>query len=136
MYYVVPYSYYSDVYQPLVLKLVQHLVSSPFQHGRTPLHLAAYKGHLHVVQILLKASCDVDLQDDVSRHHHSGRELFHICNLKNQLQLAHSWKLCLLGKYFFLKIDSKPVWVNSQGALANMMMMQINYFRHSFQKPK
>ncbi|XP_043366590.1 ankyrin repeat domain-containing protein 6 isoform X5 [Dermochelys coriacea] len=34
------------------------------KHGRTPLHLAAYKGHLCVVQILLKASCDLDIQDD------------------------------------------------------------------------
>ncbi|XP_061479307.1 ankyrin repeat domain-containing protein 6 isoform X2 [Rhineura floridana] len=34
------------------------------KHGRTPLHLAAHKGHLHVAQILLKAGCDVDLQDD------------------------------------------------------------------------
>lgn len=44
------------------------LFSSHSQHGRTPLHLAAHKGHLHVVQILLKAGCDLDIQDDVSRY--------------------------------------------------------------------
>ncbi|XP_038655285.1 ankyrin repeat domain-containing protein 6b isoform X2 [Scyliorhinus canicula] len=34
------------------------------KHGRTALHLAAYKGHTDVVRILLKASCDLDIQDD------------------------------------------------------------------------
>ncbi|XP_010285582.1 PREDICTED: ankyrin repeat domain-containing protein 6 isoform X3 [Phaethon lepturus] len=34
------------------------------KHGRTALHLAAHKGHLHVVQVLLKAGCDLDIQDD------------------------------------------------------------------------
>lgn len=37
------------------------------QYGRSPLHLAAYKGHIEVVRILLKAGCDLDIQDDVSR---------------------------------------------------------------------
>ncbi|XP_077160577.1 ankyrin repeat domain-containing protein 6 isoform X11 [Paroedura picta] len=37
------------------------------KHGRSALHLAAHKGHLGVVQILLKASCDVDLQDDADQ---------------------------------------------------------------------
>ncbi|MBN3276527.1 ANKR6 protein, partial [Polyodon spathula] len=36
------------------------------KYGRTPLHLAAYKGHIEVVRILLKAGCDLDIQDDVS----------------------------------------------------------------------
>ncbi|XP_077145843.1 ankyrin repeat domain-containing protein 6 isoform X1 [Ranitomeya variabilis] len=34
------------------------------KHGRTPLHLAANKGHVNVVQILLKAGCDLNVQDD------------------------------------------------------------------------
>ncbi|MBN3276739.1 ANKR6 protein, partial [Polyodon spathula] len=34
------------------------------KYGRTPLHLAAYKGHIEVVYILLKAGCDLDFQDD------------------------------------------------------------------------
>ena len=29
--------------------------------------MAAYKGHIEVVRILLKAGCDLDIQDDVSR---------------------------------------------------------------------
>ncbi|XP_066532721.1 ankyrin repeat domain-containing protein 6b isoform X2 [Hoplias malabaricus] len=34
------------------------------KYGRTPLHLAAYKGYIEVVRILLKAGCDLDIQDD------------------------------------------------------------------------
>ncbi|KAJ8270797.1 hypothetical protein GJAV_G00119390 [Gymnothorax javanicus] len=34
------------------------------KYGRTPLHLASYKGHSEVVRILLKAGCDLDIQDD------------------------------------------------------------------------
>ncbi|KAG9336277.1 hypothetical protein JZ751_002624 [Albula glossodonta] len=34
------------------------------QYGRTPLHLASYKGHIEVVHILLRAGCDLDVQDD------------------------------------------------------------------------
>nr|XP_015208428.1 PREDICTED: ankyrin repeat domain-containing protein 6 [Lepisosteus oculatus]XP_015208437.1 PREDICTED: ankyrin repeat domain-containing protein 6 [Lepisosteus oculatus]XP_015208444.1 PREDICTED: ankyrin repeat domain-containing protein 6 [Lepisosteus oculatus]XP_015208450.1 PREDICTED: ankyrin repeat domain-containing protein 6 [Lepisosteus oculatus]XP_015208457.1 PREDICTED: ankyrin repeat domain-containing protein 6 [Lepisosteus oculatus] len=34
------------------------------KYGRTPLHLASYKGHVEVVRILLKAGCDLDIQDD------------------------------------------------------------------------
>uniref|UniRef100_A0A8C2J2Q3 Ankyrin repeat domain 6 n=1 Tax=Cyprinus carpio TaxID=7962 RepID=A0A8C2J2Q3_CYPCA len=34
------------------------------KNGRTPLHLAAYKGHIVVVRILLAAGCDLDIQDD------------------------------------------------------------------------
>uniref|UniRef100_A0A4W4HED4 Ankyrin repeat domain 6b n=1 Tax=Electrophorus electricus TaxID=8005 RepID=A0A4W4HED4_ELEEL len=34
------------------------------KYGRTPLHLAAYKGHMEVVRILLMAGCDLDIEDD------------------------------------------------------------------------
>uniref|UniRef100_A0A1A8HV84 Ankyrin repeat domain 6b n=1 Tax=Nothobranchius kuhntae TaxID=321403 RepID=A0A1A8HV84_NOTKU len=34
------------------------------KYGRTPLHLAAYKGHLEVIRVLLKAGCNLDVQDD------------------------------------------------------------------------
>uniref|UniRef100_A0A3P9A9J6 Ankyrin repeat domain 6b n=1 Tax=Esox lucius TaxID=8010 RepID=A0A3P9A9J6_ESOLU len=34
------------------------------KYGRSPLHLASYKGHSEVVRILLKAGCDLDIQDD------------------------------------------------------------------------
>ncbi|XP_073711824.1 ankyrin repeat domain-containing protein 6b [Misgurnus anguillicaudatus] len=34
------------------------------KNGRTPLHLAAHKGHIAVVRILLAAGCDLDIQDD------------------------------------------------------------------------
>ncbi|XP_016398117.1 ankyrin repeat domain-containing protein 6b isoform X2 [Sinocyclocheilus rhinocerous] len=34
------------------------------KNGRTPLHLAAYKGHIAVVRILLAAGCELDIQDD------------------------------------------------------------------------
>ncbi|XP_029281349.1 ankyrin repeat domain-containing protein 6b isoform X2 [Cottoperca gobio] len=34
------------------------------KYGRSPLHLAAYKGHIGVVRILLRAGCDLDIQDD------------------------------------------------------------------------
>ncbi|XP_077949655.1 ankyrin repeat domain-containing protein 6b isoform X3 [Gasterosteus aculeatus] len=38
------------------------------KYGRSPLHLAAYKGHIAVVRILLKAGCDLDIQDDFCSH--------------------------------------------------------------------
>lgn len=34
------------------------------KYGRGPLHLASYKGHIEVVRVLLKAGCDLDIQDD------------------------------------------------------------------------
>lgn len=34
------------------------------KYGRSPLHLAAYKGHMEVVRLLLAAGCDLDIQDD------------------------------------------------------------------------
>ncbi|XP_072296424.1 ankyrin repeat domain-containing protein 6b isoform X2 [Eucyclogobius newberryi] len=32
--------------------------------GRSPLHLAAHKGHIEIVHVLLRAGCDLDIQDD------------------------------------------------------------------------
>ncbi|XP_018586197.2 ankyrin repeat domain-containing protein 6-like isoform X2 [Scleropages formosus] len=34
------------------------------KYGRTPLHLAAHKGHTEVARILLQAGCDLDIEDD------------------------------------------------------------------------
>lgn len=48
------------------LCVFQCLIVVFLQNGRTPLHLAAYKGHIAVVRILLAAGCDLDIQDDVS----------------------------------------------------------------------
>ena len=38
----------------------------PVQNGSTALHVAANNGHLKVVEMLLAAKCQVDLQDKVS----------------------------------------------------------------------
>ncbi|RXN18598.1 ankyrin repeat domain-containing 6 [Labeo rohita] len=48
------------------LKDLEHLLTraQAVKNGRTPLHLAAYKGHIAVVRILLAAGCDLDIQDD------------------------------------------------------------------------
>ncbi|KAK7907518.1 hypothetical protein WMY93_016130 [Mugilogobius chulae] len=32
--------------------------------GRSPLHLAAHKGHIEIVHVLLRAGCDLNIQDD------------------------------------------------------------------------
>lgn len=50
-----------------VIFLIKNFSFPILQHGRTPLHLAAHKGHLNVVQILLKAGCELNIQDDVSK---------------------------------------------------------------------
>uniref|UniRef100_A0A3P8U9E3 Ankyrin repeat domain 6b n=1 Tax=Amphiprion percula TaxID=161767 RepID=A0A3P8U9E3_AMPPE len=47
---------------PMIIKC--HCLQLVYTYGRSPLHLAAYKGHIEVVRILLKAGCDLDIQDD------------------------------------------------------------------------
>ncbi|XP_078504395.1 ankyrin repeat domain-containing protein 6 isoform X2 [Lissotriton helveticus] len=58
---VAAYKGHSDNVVQLINKGAKVAVT---KHGRTPLHLAANKGYLGVVQILLKAGCELDIQDD------------------------------------------------------------------------
>ena len=37
-----------------------------FQHKQTPLHFAAHRGHVSVVQYLITSGADVETVDDVS----------------------------------------------------------------------
>ncbi|XP_055005684.1 ankyrin repeat domain-containing protein 6b isoform X2 [Boleophthalmus pectinirostris] len=51
------------------LQNVVHLINKGAEvavtrFGRSPLHLAAHKGHIEVVHVLLRAGCDLDIQDD------------------------------------------------------------------------
>ena len=67
------------------------------QYGRSPMHLAAYKGHIEVVRILLKAGCDLDIQDDVSTS--SVRTPCSHCSSQLWLQ---SWPLVTSGVIFLI----------------------------------
>ena len=40
---------------------------SPVQDGITPLYAAAQEGHLKIVEMLVAAKCQVDLQEEVSQ---------------------------------------------------------------------
>ena len=40
-------------------------ISTPLQHGRTPLHLAAFKGQLQTVRLLLDMGAAKEAKDEV-----------------------------------------------------------------------
>ena len=46
--------------------IILYYINIYFQHKQTPLHIAAPRGHVSVVQCLITSGADVEAVDDVS----------------------------------------------------------------------